>query len=55
MTVIIRRLKTETGTFNNFMNIWEQVPNQSIGTGTRTSSLPKETVLIFVNLCVEEH
>ena len=33
---------------------WELVPNQSIGAGARTSFLPKETVVIFVNLCVEE-
>ena len=54
MIIIIRRLRTEIETL--ILRIfWELVPNQSIGTGTRTSALPKETVLIFVSLFVEEH
>ena len=51
------RLRTETGTFRNnwnywnskngiiFLIFWELVSNQSTGTGTRTNSLAKETVL----------
>ena len=33
---------------------WELLPDPSISTGTRTSFLPKETVLVFVDFCVEE-
>ena len=52
MTLIIRSLKAEIEIFNNFLNIVRAGPNQSIGTGARTSFLPEETILIFVNLCV---
>ena len=57
MALIVRHIKTEFGTFNKFVNIrgGELNPSQSIHTGTRTSSLPKETVLIAAVLCVEEH
>ena len=51
MTLIIRRFKAEIGIFNNFLNIVEAGPNQNIGTRARTSFLPEETGLIFLNLC----
>ena len=51
MTLIIRRFKAEIGIFNNFLNIVGAGPNQNIGTRARTSFLPEETVLIFLNLC----
>ena len=50
MTLMTGRLRTEIGTFRNNWNYWNSKNgiiflNQSTGTGTRTNSLPKETVL----------
>lgn len=57
MTLIRRRLETDIGTFTNFVNILGlgTALNQNIDTGTRTSSLPKEIVLISVILGEEVH
>ena len=52
MTLIIGRFNAEIGIFNNFLNIVRAATNQSKGTGSRTSFLPEETVLIFVNLYI---